>query len=733
MDSVLEGDERIVRDRCVERFKSLWSADEIEYVIKKTNPDIHKLLPPRRGGGAHDSLAEILLDVVGLRFLRDIDSDTVVRQRFLTLLLKAAAQEDDAFKEKIIQKAKGHLRWGRRGNITGLRTVAEIKATAAWCKVLAQDLGLPPYVAERDAKDRRPTVEVVEPRSPLNPLYDYQYSAAMYVREMLEGRQTEGGRHVLRRLIAVPTGAGKTRMVVEAIIRWLNDGRPSANEQQRHSKFIVWIAQSSELCEQAVDTFRDVFESIGRRGTRLRLHRCWGEGATLPPLGASYLVKECVIVCTINSLYKIQGNDPGQMGRLGGMTACIVVDEAHRSTTKMYSTALGRMGFNWNSKQEISEGGIILVGLTATPFRGDKDTQRLLRRYGGVLHPPIPLKSGRDNFEPHAILDCQSMATTGEPVCILGEKSYDRDGRIVKWGWSVARHSSGGAPASGSAWTATSYDAENLAITFHDTGDYTVRLTVTDNEGATSSASADITVLRGEGTDSTSKQKDLYHRLIQRHILCQTYHHVLPSPMRMSLSQRDVEYMEQFGEFPNATIKDIGRHAKRNEAILQGIDRLWRAGRRKVLFFGCSVEHSRLVSALLKMTYGINSAYVDSRMDPDSRMRAIAGFRDGDTGVLCNYGVLTTGFDAPGVDCVFVGRPVRSTLLYTQMIGRGMRGVKSGGTPDMVLVDMDDNFQMQDQSTVELGWKIFEPYWKRWEATDGDPSQTAGPGKEGSE
>ena len=714
---MLEGDERIVRDKCVQRFKNLWSADEIDNVIKKTNPDIHKLLPPRRDGDAHDGLAEILLDMVGLRFLRDIDSDTTARQEFLILLLKAAAQEDDAFKKRIIQKAKDHLRWGKRGNITGLRTVAEIKATGYWCKVLAQELRLPPYVAEKDAKNRRSTVEVVEPRSPLNPLYDYQYSAAMYVREMLEGRQTEGDMRVLRRLIAVPTGAGKTRMMVETIIRWLNDGRPSASEQQSHSKFVVWIAQSSELCEQAMDTFRDVFESIGRRGTRLRLHRCWGEGAVLPSLGPQYLVKECIIVCTINSLYNIQGNDPRQLERLGKMTACIVVDEAHRSTTKMYSTTLGRMGFNWSSKREISEWGIMLVGLTATPFRGDKDTQRLLHRYGGVLHPPIPVKNGRDNFEPHAVLDCQSMATTGEPVCILGEKSYDRDGSIVKWEWSVARYSSGGDPADGSAWTATSYDTENLAITFHETGDYTVRLTVTDNEGAASSACAQIAVLHGAGTDSTSKQKDLYHRLIQRHILCRIYHHVLPSPMKRSLSERDMEYMEMFGEFPNATIKDIGRHVERNGTILRGIDQLWRSGRRKVLFFGCSVEHSRLVSALLKMTYGINSAYVDSRMDADSRMRAVEGFRNGDTGVLCNYGVLTTGFDAPNVDCIFVGRPVRSTLLYTQMIGRGMRGIKNGGTPDMVLVDMDDTFQTQDGDDMDdtLGWKIFREYWEKWD------------------
>ena len=53
--------------------------------------------------------------------------------------------------------------------------------------------------------------------------------------------------------------------------------------------------------------------------------------------------------------------------------------------------------------------------------------------------------------------------------------------------------------------------------------------------------------------------------------------------------------------------------------------------------------------------------------------------------MLCNYDVLPAGFDAPNVDCILVGRPMRSILLYTQMAGRGMRRTKSGGTKDMLL------------------------------------------------
>jgi DNA repair protein RadD len=40
---------------------------------------------------------------------------------------------------------------------------------------------------------------------------------------------------------------------------------------------------------------------------------------------------------------------------------------------------------------------------------------------------------------------------------------------------------------------------------------------------------------------------------------------------------------------------------------------------------------------------------------------------------LCNVNVLTTGFDAPNIDCVALLRPTMSPGLYYQMVGRGFR------------------------------------------------------------
>ena len=61
---------------------------------------------------------------------------------------------------------------------------------------------------------------------------------------------------------------------------------------------------------------------------------------------------------------------------------------------------------------------------------------------------------------------------------------------------------------------------------------------------------------------------------------------------------------------------------------------------------------------------------------------------------MINYGILTTGFDDPKIDTVFITRPTSSGVLYHQMIGRGLRGVKNGGNNDgrCTIMDVKDNF-----------------------------------------
>ena len=55
------------------------------------------------------------------------------------------------------------------------------------------------------------------------------------------------------------------------------------------------------------------------------------------------------------------------------------------------------------------------------------------------------------------------------------------------------------------------------------------------------------------------------------------------------------------------------------------------------------------------------------------REAVLARFKSGETKVVANVGVLTTGFDHPALDTIILARPTMSLALYYQMVGRAIR------------------------------------------------------------
>ena len=83
----------------------------------------------------------------------------------------------------------------------------------------------------------------------------------------------------------------------------------------------------------------------------------------------------------------------------------------------------------------------------------------------------------------------------------------------------------------------------------------------------------------------------------------------------------------------------------------------------------------------------INAQYIHGETHTDERCKFISDFRQKKIQVLCNVDILTTGFDAPEVDAVVVARNPESYPLWVQMIGRGLRGPRNGGTLECRIVD----------------------------------------------
>jgi len=87
---------------------------------------------------------------------------------------------------------------------------------------------------------------------------------------------------------------------------------------------------------------------------------------------------------------------------------------------------------------------------------------------------------------------------------------------------------------------------------------------------------------------------------------------------------------------------------------------------------------------------GVRAVGVHAKTPKEDRRQIVRDFKDGQISVLVNCGVFTEGVDIPNIDCVVMGRPTKSDILFIQMLGRGLR--KSPGKESCLILDFFDTF-----------------------------------------
>lgn len=188
-----------------------------------------------------------------------------------------------------------------------------------------------------------------------------------------------------------------------------------------------------------------------------------------------------------------------------------------------------------------------------------------------------------------------------------------------------------------------------------------------------------------------------------------------PSQVAQTLGKRrQIDETDQTGyrDFTKEFLEVVGEDSTRNRFILQEIARLNAEGRH-MLVFCCNVAQAELLAQALTVQ-GTPAGVIHHRIDARDRHHTIAQFRRGEMRILFNVEVLTTGFDAPKVDTIVMCRPTLSRVLYEQMVGRGMRGPKMGGTAWCEIVDFTGNFGMFQEP------QAWEAFWKEWHTPESE-------------
>ena len=115
-----------------------------------------------------------------------------------------------------------------------------------------------------------------------------------------------------------------------------------------------------------------------------------------------------------------------------------------------------------------------------------------------------------------------------------------------------------------------------------------------------------------------------------------------------------------------AVDQDAITRAAVTEIIEHGRDR------KSWLAFCSGVEHAHHVAEEFGRQ-GISCRTIFGDTPKDERDAILAAFKRGEIRALASMGVLTTGFNAPGVDLIALLRPTQSAGLFVQMVGRGTR------------------------------------------------------------
>lgn len=198
------------------------------------------------------------------------------------------------------------------------------------------------------------------------------------------------------------------------------------------------------------------------------------------------------------------------------------------------------------------------------------------------------------------------------------------------------------------------------------------------------------------------ESSDLQELISQRYLAKPIHIHVptnFDMERKITFSDKDKEHIEKFKELPENIISSIAENTERRKCIID----TYLNGKEnygKTIIFALNQNDAIAIDGILKKqkikSDNVISGEVQTNRQPVSSIEneeKIKNFRIGNLDVLVNVNILTEGTDLPNVQTIFLTRPTKSKTLMTQMVGRGLRGPRVGGTESVNLVSFIDNWE----------------------------------------
>jgi superfamily II DNA or RNA helicase len=365
-------------------------------------------------------------------------------------------------------------------------------------------------------------------------------------------------------MIHMPTGSGKTKTTIASLIDYNRKTNFLTNN------YIVWLAHSDELCDQAKNSFEDLWKLYGTQD--LPLIRLKDQ-----PLDEIKNIQGGIIICTYPKLHRmrINSNSSKILEHIRTKSKFIIADEAHMVPATTFSESI-----EFITKLDFT----ILLGLSATPGGYYVDQTEKLSNY--FLKNKISITDENNN-----------ELNDDEPISYL-----QKIGVLAK------------------------IKAHQVKTDFN--------------------------------FEFTEEEKS--------------------------------KILNSFDEGLNPElIKEMGENVERNICIYGELTNLYEKNLSTIVF-ACSLKHTKLLHKICILS-GMKVGKIDDKTTNQARKKIIRDFKNKYIKIIFNYGVLSTGFDAPGTEAILIARPTTSPITYSQMLGRGLRGPLFGGKSECILIDIKDN------------------------------------------
>lgn len=173
-----------------------------------------------------------------------------------------------------------------------------------------------------------------------------------------------------------------------------------------------------------------------------------------------------------------------------------------------------------------------------------------------------------------------------------------------------------------------------------------------------------------------------------------------PNPVR-ALQRRGVLAKVGFKDIPVAarsrlprarvSLEALSLDTDRFRAVVRLAARVSREGRG--LVFTASVGYAHVAAAALRRE-GVAARAVSSYSPDDVRRDTLRDFERGALSIVLNKALLATGYDCPAIGHVILATPVRSAIMFEQVVGRASRGPLVGGNAHSTVWQFEDHLAM---------------------------------------